>query len=513
MSGTITDLSSAAPPRDLAVDVCVVGSGCGGATAAWTLAEAGLDVVVLEEGGDYTGTRLTQRDSEMYDQLYMDRGGRSTDDLSITILQGRVLGGGGVINASDVVPIPHGVLDHWEHHFGLTHLSEPNLRPYLARALEDLSVNPITDHQVNKANALLRRGTEALGMRGEVMDHNRLGCAGLGKCLIGCPLNAKRNPRFVALPGALAAGARVFTRGRVVRIADGKKEIKRVRVHPLDARGYHEDPDRAFEVRARAVVVAANAVATPQLLLRSGLGNRHVGRHLMLQPQLPVVARFPDRVDGYKGIPQSYAVTEHEVEDAPGLGLWGYRVEGIMGTPGIVSSLIPFTGPDVKAVMAAYDHLAASLLLVPDRPSGAVRLASDGRPLVRYEHREEHRDRLRAAVRTAVRIYLAAGAEEVVVPVASPLRFHREADLAQVDSLTFAPATAPLVSAHQMGSVVMSGSKREGACDPDGQVYGTRGVYVMDSSVFPSSASSHIMAPILTVSRYLADRLAATLGA
>ena len=513
MSGTITDLSSSPAPGDLTVDVCVVGSGCGGATAAWTLAEAGLDVLVLEEGGDYTGPRLTQRDGEMYDQLYMDRGGRSTDDLSITILQGRVLGGGGVINASDVVPIPHGVLDHWEHHFGLTHLAERNLRPYIARALQDLSASPIGDHQVNKANALLRAGTEKLGLRGEVMHHNRVGCVGLGKCLIGCPVNAKQNPRFVAIPGALAAGARVLTRGRVVRIDDGRKPLKRVRVHPLDPRGYHEDPSAAFEVRARAVVVAANAVATPQLLLRSGLGNRHVGRHLMLQPQLPVVARFPDPVDAYTGIPQSYAVTEHEVEDAPGRGLWGYRIEGIMGTPGIVSSLIPFTGPAVKEVMATYDHLAASLLLVPDRPSGVVHLSPTGRPLVRYQHREDHRDRLRQAVRTTVRVYLAAGAEEVVVPVARPLSFTREADLAQVDGLTFAPATAPLVSAHQMGSVVMSGSRRRGACDPDGQVYGTRGVYVMDSSVFPSSASSHIMAPILTVSRYLADRLAAVLRA
>ena len=73
------------------------------------------------EGGDFTGRQLNQRDA-MYDQLYMDRGGRATEDLSITVLQGRVLGGGGVINLGDVVPVTDGVLNVWRERFGLASL-------------------------------------------------------------------------------------------------------------------------------------------------------------------------------------------------------------------------------------------------------------------------------------------------------------------------------------------------------------------------------------------------------
>ncbi len=50
---------------------------------------------------------------------------------------------------------------------------------------------------------------------------------------------------------------------------------------------------------------------------------------------------------------------------------------------------------------------------------------------------------------------------------------------------------------------------RDGAAEPDGRVYGTRDVYVFDSSGFPSSASSHTMTPILTIARYLSQRLLA----
>ncbi len=510
-AGTVTDLSTMeSPPVTIRAEVCVIGSGPAGATAARLLAAAGRDVVVLEEGPDRTGTQLTQRDGEMYDQLYMDRAGRMTSDLSITVLQGRALGGGGVINASDVVPVPHGVWDHWVRRHGLTHLSADAMAPFARQALEDLSATRILEPQVNKPNDLLRRGTEQLGLRGELMMHNRQGCAGLGTCLIGCPVNAKRNPRFVAIPAAIEAGARFYTRARAVRIADADKETKRVLVRALDPRGYHERAE--LEVHAPVVILGANAIGSSHLLLRSGIGNAHIGRHVMLQPQLPIVALFEEELSGFRGIPQAWAVTEHEVEDHPDHGLWGYRIEAIMGTPGIVSSIVPFSGLEVKQVMALYGHLAASLLLVPDQPSGEIRAGHGARPEIAYDQREDHKVRLRHAVKVAAKIYLAAGARRVVVPTHRPLSITREADLAHVDGLDFAPATAPLISAHQQGGVRMALSEADGAAGPDGQVYGTRQVYVFDSGLFPSSASSHTMTPIITMAHYLAGRLAAALG-
>lgn len=455
-------------------DVCVVGSGCGGATAARVLCEAGRDVIVLEEGTDRTGMELTQRDGEMYDQLYMERGGRATDDLSVNVLTARVLGGGGVINASDVVPIPSGVLRHWREAFGLSELTDEALAPYARAALEDLSASRIAEEQMNEANRLLRAGAEALGWAGERMMHNRVGCGGMGTCLIGCPLNAKRNPRMVAIPAAMAAGARFLTRARAVRIEGASGELKTVVGRTLDERGYREVGE--VVVRAPVVVVACNAVASAELLLRSGIGSRHVGRNLVLQPQLPIVATFDHPVVAFRGIPQAYAVTEFEDDDHPEHGLWGFRIEAVMGTPGIVSTLLPYVGEENARAMASYDRIAAALLLVPDEPSGSVELGGHDRPIVRYAHRDEHKARLREAARAAARLYLAAGAREVMIPAIPPVVIRREADLAGIDALTFRPASAPLVSAHQQGTVRLGTSAETGGADPDGQVFGTRDV-------------------------------------
>lgn len=505
MSGRIVDCSSERP-TDRSCEVLVVGSGVSGATAARAFARAGREVLVLEEGGDFTGEKLTQRDRRMYDQLYMDRGGRMTSDLSMAVLQGRVLGGGAVINASDVVPLADEVLTFWQRRFGLRDFNPAALGPHRQRALVDLRTSRIAEEQLNRANRLLREGAEKLGLKGEVMLHNRVGCAGLGTCLIGCPLGAKQSPRFVAIPEALAAGATFLCRARAVRIDDANAEVKRVTVRSLDDHGYHETD--SFTVRAKLVILAANAVGSSALVLRSGLGNEHAGRHLSLQPQCGVVARFREEVIGYRGIPQAYAVTEGErIDEAR--GLWGYRVEAIMGTPGIIASLMPGVGVAVKAAMLQYNHLAASLVLVPDEPSGTVALTSSGRPKVHYEHKDNHKERLREGLKTAARCYLAAGAYEVEVPMNRPVVVKSEAELSAIDAIAFEPCTAPLMSAHQQGGLRMATSAKDGACAPDGQLHGTRGVYCFDSGLFPSSSSSHTQAPNIAVADYLSARLLA----
>lgn len=503
-AGAIHDLSLEPRQADRTVDVLVIGSGCAGATAARAIARAGREVLVLEEGGDLTGEKLTQRDGRMYDQLYMDRSGRMTSDLSISVMHGRVLGGTAVVNASDVVPISDEVLRFWQNKHGLADYSAENLEPHRQRALADLRASPIPDEQLNRANRLLMEGAAKLGLKGEVMLNNRVGCQGLGTCLIGCPIGAKQNPRWVAIPEAIEAGATFWCRARAARIDDAGAELKRVSVRVLDPDGYHEVS--GFTVQARVVVLAASAVGSTHLALRSGLGNAQVGRNLSLQPQLPVVARFKEDVIAYRGIPQAFAVTEGERFDDE-RGLWGYRIEAVMGTPGIVSALLPRVGPDVMTVMEAYNRIAASLVLVPDAPSGTIGLTRGGRVRIDYRHEDEHKQRMRDGAKLAARCYLAAGAFEVEVPTNRPVIVKSERELALIDAIPYEPCSAPLMSAHQQGGLRMAPSENDGACAPNGLLYGTRDVYCFDSALYPSSSSSHTQAPILATAHFLSERL------
>ncbi|NCQ61608.1 MAG: hypothetical protein GW913_13190, partial [Myxococcales bacterium] len=133
--------------------------------------------------------------------------------------------------------------------------------------------------------------------------------------------------------------------------------------------------------------------------------------------------------------------------------------------------------------------------------------------LITYDHADEHKARFRQAAREAARVYLAAGATRVMVPSVPAVEIRSEGDLNLLDSLAFKPATTPILSAHQQGTVRMASSAAHGAAAPDGKLYGEEGVYVFDTSLYPSSASSHTMTPAITISRYLAEQLATTLRA
>jgi choline dehydrogenase-like flavoprotein len=144
---------------------------------------------------------------------------------------------------------------------------------------------------------------------------------------------------------------------------------------------------------------------------------------------------------------------------------------------------------------------------MPDEGQGVVRVDSGGRLRLEYVMTDAQRAQTRTMLKAAARLYFAAGATQVYVPTAVPLRLNSEAQLDLIDGLPLWSATAPYISAHQQGTVRFAPDARDGGAAPDGQVYGTRGVYVFDSSGFPSSASSHTMAPIITVARCLTRRL------
>ncbi len=58
-------------------------------------------------------------------------------------------------------------------------------------------------------------------------------------------------------------------------------------------------------VRAKAVIVAAGAVHSPAVLLRSGIENPHIGRHLHLHPTTTVAGVYPEKVYSWQGVMQS----------------------------------------------------------------------------------------------------------------------------------------------------------------------------------------------------------------
>ena len=473
----------------------IVGSGAGGGVLARRLAEAGRAVVLLEEGPEVSRADFNQREGDMYDLLHRDSGGQVTADGAISVLQGRCLGGSTTINMGDCVPIEGAVLEHWRQHFGWGDwggISNDDVHAAARQVMAEMGAGPIPPELVNRANGLLRAGAEKLGLEGSVLKHNRVGCTGSGYCMIGCVYDAKRGTLLSHIPAARAAGCELMCGSRVDLVVRNGSNVA------VQGAGFFVECERVF--------LCAGAVHTCGILARSDLGSAGLGRNLSLQPQAPLVALFDEEVVFFRGVPQSYGVDGFLEATAEG-GLAGYTVEGVATGPAMAASLIPGDMASLREAMGQYRQMAAALCLVPDRPSGRVTWGKRPRPTIKYDHDPAHRELMRESIRTAARCYLAAGAREVLPPGIDVPMIRSEADLGVIDQLSLRPCDLPMISAHPQGTCRMAGDGHDAVVGLDFKVRGTDNVYVCDASLFPTSASTHTMVPVMSMAHLLAASL------
>jgi choline dehydrogenase-like flavoprotein len=289
-----------------AADFVVVGSGAAGAAAALVLAEAGQDVVVLEEGPEVREEDRGLGTHDAFMRLFRDRGtqvamGRSV----IPLLQGRCVGGTTVVNGAIVWRLPQ---DAYDRSFGAIGATDAvplgALETWMDRIERDLSVAPAPDRLLGGNGAKMKLGAERLGWKGHAIRRNVLDCQGSGRCLEACPTQRKQSMEKTYLPRAVQLGARVLA-DHEVRVVD----TSGARAVGVSGRRSDGSP---FRVAARqGVVLAASAIQSPCILLRSGIGPRaHVGAHFRAHPGTAVAGVYRDPVRIWEGATQSYEIDE-----------------------------------------------------------------------------------------------------------------------------------------------------------------------------------------------------------
>ncbi|MFE0512267.1 GMC family oxidoreductase N-terminal domain-containing protein [Streptomyces sp. NPDC058964] len=458
------------PARSTA-DAVVIGSGAGGAIAARTLARAGLDVVVLEEGRHHS-TESFGRSTPLdrFAELY--RNGGATVALGnppLLLPVGRAVGGTTVVNSGTCYRTPDHVLARWSTDFGFT-LADA-FGPRLDEAERTLKVATQPLDVLGNNGRVALDGARTLGWRAAPLRRNAPGCKGSCQCVVGCPTGAKQSVQLSVLPDACAAGARIVTGARVERVlvdADrpGGPRAAGVRIRREGG---------AIEILAPLVVVAAGALESPPLLRRSGLG-RHprLGHNLSVHPATSVAGRFAEPVTAREGVLQSVGVEEHHHE--------GVLIEATATPPGMGSFALPGLGDELRGELEGAHRLATLGAMIADRPSGRV-LGRD-RTLLRYDLDRRDAGRLMRAVRAMGELLFAAGAEEVLTGISATPRVH---SLAQLDAVLADTSARQLhLSAyHPTGTVAAGADPQRFPADATGRLRGVSGVLVADASVLP----------------------------
>ncbi|KAJ5666589.1 hypothetical protein N7462_010998 [Penicillium macrosclerotiorum] len=524
-------------PEMLETDVVVVGSGCGGAVTAKNLAEAGLRVLVVEKSYSYSSRHFPMTPNEAYVSMFENAGATISEDGSMAVLAGSTWGGGGTVNWSAALQTQAYVRQEWADG-GLPFFTSLEFQRSLDRVCDRMGVN--TEHiEHNRQNNVILEGARQLGYAAKAVPQNTGQSEHYcGYCTLGCASTGKKGPTETFLADAANAGA-VFIEGfkanQVIfekkngkRVASGIEGLWTSRDSYLGLSN-HGAVKRKVVIKAKKVVVSSGTLQSPLLLLRSGIKNSQVGRHLHLHPVMGAGAVFDEEVRPWEGGALTTVVNEFEDLDGHGHGV---KIEAVSMMPSVYIPVFPWRdGLDYKLWAAGMSRSTSFITLIKDRDSGRVFPDPvDGRPRIDYTVSPFDRRHIVEGLIAAAKIAYISGAKEFhttyrdIAPFIRPDASNPEGpegtnDVALQNWIAELRRKSPLnperglfASAHQMGTCRMGNSPKSSVVDPDCQVWGTDGLYVVDASVFPSASGVNPMVTNMAIADWASRNLARVLG-
>ena len=510
------DVHRPAGDEEIEADVCIVGSGAGGSVVASTLAERGLDVVVLEAAGYFNESDFAQLEFKAYQEMYWRGGPTPTADGNVSLVAGTTLGGGTTINWTNCLRTKPWVREQWAREHGLEGLDGPEFDRHLDAVWQRLGVTD-TCSDLNGPQQRMAEGCEALGwsfaritrnVDPDSYDPEQAAYMGFGD-----QSGSKRSADRTWLADAQAHGATLIADCRATKVV-----VEGGRAAGVEAVSGWQDPagrTARVTVRAPRVVVAAGSLESPALLLRSGIGGPATGNHLRLHPCTAVFGIYGEDQRAWWGPPQAALCDEFSNTDDG----YGLLVETAQYAPGLIGSATPWiSGADHKERMTQFRFGGTFIGLTRDRGHGSVVLDANGEGMPQYSVTDElDLGNLRQGVEAQIRLHEAGGAH-TITPLAGGAPTWRRGD--DLDAFIAGAVRIPyrvggyrLFSAHQMGTCRMGPDPQTSVADPRGELHDTRGVWIGDASAFPTSSGTNPMITIMALARRTADAIAEDAGA
>ncbi len=508
-------------PSEARFDVIVVGSGFGGAVAVARLAQAGRRVAVIERGRRWTAGDFP-RDASSLDRRWLWETSRGLYDVRwlehMISVQGAGYGGGSLIYANVFARPPAEVFDSdWPDGY-----DRASLDPYFDLAGHMLEVAPVASDPATGAVPSRTELMETLALKlsrtsrtvrpqlavrfadhtGPIVNlHGReqRGCTFVGECVLGCNIGAKNTLDYNYLAVAEDHGAAVHTDRMVQAVRAGSGGYSVVTTHA--------ETGSAAVFTAPTVIVAAGAVGTTELLLRSRdldgglpLLSRRLGEGFSGNGDYLAFLRghrLPKRVERGPTITTSTIVDF----DLRGKQVWFQAQDG--GYPRVLADLVanidPLRDPRARvravvvAALAGVDRalpaprpITSLLLMGRDTADGRLTLDHNNEARVQWSNKLN-----RALYRSEGQVARLIGRTLGLRASPSPAwRFLRQA-----------------ITVHNLGGVRFGASTDDGVIDPDGEVFGYPGLYVMDGSVLPRATGVNPSATIAAVAERNVERL------
>jgi choline dehydrogenase-like flavoprotein len=464
------------PPEKIRCEILVVGSGPGGSITGALLAEAGRDVVMLEEGPYLALESCEPFSRQEMEQKY--RGGGLTVAMGptkIAYVEGRCVGGGSEINSGLYHRTPPDILETWRRDFQVDGLGDDDLRPQFEACEKELSVS-LLPGSAPAASLKLHDGAQKLGWQSQEVP--RWFRYEPGKDLRG----ERQSMTRTYVPRLLQSGGKLLPNTRAEGI---RPEGGRWFVRARHASG------KLVEISVENLFLAAGAVQTPALLRRSGL-THNIGERLRLHPTVKLVAQFPEAVNA-----ADMGVPVHQVKEFSPRLSFGCSIS----TPPYLALGLLDHPAAARAVAQTWTHQANYYAMITGEGHGNIRSLPGFRdPLVRYHLSPRDRRDLADGLKKLAEMMFASGAQAVFPGVTGgPI-------LRNIDELRKLPEELPhgkasLITIHLFSSCPMGENREKCAADSFGRVHGQKNLFVADASLLCTAPGVNPQGSVMAVTR------------
>jgi choline dehydrogenase-like flavoprotein len=505
MSGSIVHGKALAGGETLRADVCIMGSGCGGATLAKQLAEAGRDVLVLERGGYYSEAEFDQDELNMNSKLYANRTMKSTDDGGTLLLSGNNVGGASVHYWADTYRAPPDRLQHWADRYGLSGHGEAELAPIWDQLDKVLNVHPAPEEYHNRMNQLLREGSKKLGWQGHPVPQARKGCLKSGHCMQGCLYGAKQSQLVTHIRQAVALGARVQADVEAIELlrnagAGGTGgKVSAVNARIID-RTTNKPSGKSVRIEAKQFALCAGGYYSAPFLIGNGFKNTlpALGQHFGNNPTAWVYALYDEDIVMWRNIPAAYGVEEFRLPRFDAQGKYkegGYLLMANQIQAGTLGGTLPLIGDELGEWMGQAKRIGSTIVWLDDYEEelGTIDRNSDGSPKVTLPFGPVTQAMLKDSLVKQIDVLFASGARKLAIGSGERIVLERGKDnsgaMRQVARMNITGGGLFMAAPHPFGGCRMGRDAKTSVVGMDHRVHGMDNLFVADPSVFPTGPS------------------------